>query len=71
MKFDIKHFVESLPAIDVNRRIPRSEYESRLERVRTDLKSRSLDIGIAFGNELRPGDTGWLTAYDPQSNRPR
>jgi Xaa-Pro aminopeptidase len=25
-----------------------------------------MDIGIAFGNEMRPGDTGWLTAYDPQ-----
>ena len=66
MNFDVKHFVESLPSIDLSMRIPRSEYESRLERVRAQLKARGLDIGIAFGNELRPGDTGWLTAYDPQ-----
>lgn len=63
--FDVLKFVRQLPKLDLSQRVPRSEYESRIHRVRRALRQRGLDAGLAYGNEWRPGDTGWLTGYDP------
>ena len=66
MRFDVKDFVESLPQLDLTVRTQRSEFEERVKRVRGELEKRGLSCGFAYGNEMRPGDTGWLTGYDPQ-----
>jgi Xaa-Pro aminopeptidase len=66
MAFDVCSFVKNLEPIDLERKIPKSEYESRIKTLQGILNNRGFDVGIAFGNELRPGDTGWLTGYDPQ-----
>lgn len=66
MAFDVCSFVKNLEPIDLERKIPKSEYESRIKTLQEILNNRGFDVGIAFGNELRPGDTGWLTGYDPQ-----
>lgn len=58
----IEHFVESIDLTTT----PASEYHEREARLRGALSARGLDVGFAFGNELFPGDTGWLTGYDPQ-----
>lgn len=65
MMFNLEEYVRRLPQIDVTKRVPRSEYEARIRRVRQALRRRGLDAGFAYGNEWRPGDTGWLTGYDP------
>jgi len=66
MSFNPVKFVNTLRQVDLRKKIPNSEFVYRIERMRTELKKRGLDVGFAFGNELRPGDTGWLTGYDPQ-----
>jgi len=58
-------YVRNLPKLDLGQRVPKQEYEERIERVRRVLRQRKLDVGFAYGNEWRPGDTGWLTGYDP------
>lgn len=63
--FDLGKHVQQLPRIDLSGRVPRSEFEERTGRVRRALRQRGLDAAIAYGNEWRPGDTGWLTGYDP------
>lgn len=65
MSFNVVDYVKSLPKIDLSARIPKEEFEERNERTRAELKKRGVDVGFAYGNELRPGDTGWLTGYDP------
>lgn len=65
MSFDVVDFTNAIPAIDLSKRIPIPEFEERIARVRYVLKERDLDAGFAFGSELKPGDTGWLTGYDP------
>lgn len=66
MGFDVQEFTRNLPPVDLSVKIPRKEFEERVERVRHELKKRGVDVAIAYGNEFRPGDTGWLTGYDPQ-----
>ncbi len=66
MSFNVCSFISNLEPIDLERKIPKSEYESRVKILQEILDNRGIDVGIAFGNELRPGDTGWLTGYDPQ-----
>lgn len=66
MHFDVRSFVKSLRAIDLTDAVPQSEYETRITRLREAMEKRGLDASIAFGSELKPGDTGWLTGYDPQ-----
>jgi Xaa-Pro aminopeptidase len=65
MSFDVVRFISSLPSIDWALRMPGEEYASRIERVRQELARRGLDAAFAFGTEYRPGDSGWLTGYDP------
>lgn len=63
--FNIQQYVKQLPKVDLTQRVPGSEFEARIRRVRQALRRRGLDVGLAYGNEWRPGDTGWLTGYDP------
>lgn len=65
MSFDVVDFADRIPPIDLSKKIPEVEYEQRIDRIRNELNSRGIDVGFAFGNELKPGDTGWLTGYDP------
>lgn len=65
MDFNVCDFANSLPSLDLSLRMPKEEYESRIERVRRELDLRGLNAAVAFGTEYRPGDTGWLTGYDP------
>ncbi len=65
MSFDPVAFASQLPALDLTLRMPAEEYLSRIDRVRQELTRRGLDAAYAFGTEYRPGDTGWLTGYDP------
>jgi len=65
MRFNVVEFVEKIPAMDLSKTIPATEFEDRIARIRHALQRRDLDAGFAFGNELKPGDTGWLTGYDP------
>jgi Xaa-Pro aminopeptidase len=64
-KFDLERFIKQVPDLGVGTRIPDAEFKARVEQVRSLLKKRGIDCGIAYGNEYRPGDTGWLTDYDP------
>lgn len=64
-KFDLERFIKQVPDLGVGTRIPDAEFKARVEKVRSILKKRGIDCGIAYGNEYRPGDTGWLTDYDP------
>lgn len=63
--FHLEEYLKQLPKINLSQRVPQSEYEDRIRRLRQALRRRSLDVGFAYGNEWRPGDTGWLTGYDP------
>lgn len=65
MPFSLMEFMSQLSPIDLDASIPREEFESRIERTRAMLEERSIDVGFAYGNELKPGDVGWLTGYDP------
>ncbi len=66
MGFNLDSFVAQCHPVDLSIRIPQKEFEERIERIRSEMKKRQVDVAIAFGNELRPGDTGWITNYDPQ-----
>jgi Xaa-Pro aminopeptidase len=66
MGFNLESFIAQCQPIDLSVHIPRQEFEDRVERIRAEMKKRQVDVAIAFGNELRPGDTGWITNYDPQ-----
>ena len=66
LKFNVIDFVKKIKPLDLNQKIPKSEYQERVERLKNELMGKGIDVGFAFGNELRPGDTGWLTGYDPQ-----
>jgi Xaa-Pro aminopeptidase len=63
--FDLEAYVRSVPDLGVGLRIPDSEFTERIDTVISTLQDRGLEAGIAYGNEYRPGDTGWLTDYDP------
>jgi len=65
MKFNVADFAGRIPRVDLSKKIPAAEYEERIDRVRKEIDSRGIDVGFAFGTELKPGDTGWLTGYDP------
>ncbi len=65
MKFSVQQFVDNLAPVDLTPEIPHAEFRSRIERTMEMLEARSLDVGFAFGNELKPGDVGWLCGYDP------
>src|SRR5262245_2019293 len=65
MALDLAAFCSRLPRPASGARVPSSEFQERIERVRAELRRRSLDAAYAFGTEYRPGDTGWLTGYDP------
>jgi Xaa-Pro aminopeptidase len=65
MAFDVAGYVRRIPPVDLSTRIPAAEFEERVERVRRELHARGIEAGLAFGTELKPGDTGWLTGYDP------
>ncbi len=64
-KFDLEEFLKQVPDLGVGTRVPDSEFRDRVDKVRSLLKQRGIGCGIAYGNEYRPGDTGWLTDYDP------
>jgi Xaa-Pro aminopeptidase len=64
-KFDLERFIKEVPDLGVGACIPDAEFKERVEKVRSILKKRGIGCGIAYGNEYRPGDTGWLTDYDP------
>ena len=66
MPFDLSSFADSLPLDHLDIRMQASEYAGRIERARRMLRERELDVGVAYGTESMPGDTGWLTGYDPQ-----
>ena len=65
MLFNLIDYTKSLKLDHLSKRMPWSEYEKRISRTKKVLKENGLDIGIAYGSEFRPGDTGWLTGYDP------
>ena len=64
-KFDLERFMKEIPDLGVGTKVPDSEFQDRVGKVRSILKQRGISCGIAYGNEYRPGDTGWLTDYDP------
>lgn len=64
-KFDLEQFIKRIPDLGVGTRIPNSEFKERVEKIRSILKQRGISCAVAYGNEYRPGDTGWLTDYDP------
>jgi Xaa-Pro aminopeptidase len=66
MTFDLVAYARGLPLDHLCVRMPAAEYAGRIERTRRMLRERGLDIGVAYGTESMPGDTGWLTGYDPQ-----
>lgn len=66
MGFDVQEFVRNLAPLDLSVHVPKQEFKERVERVKSELKKRDVDVAVAYGNELRPGDTGWLTGYEPQ-----
>lgn len=63
--FDVVRFTQEIPPIALASGLPSAVHEERIERTRQMLRERTLDVGFAYGNELKPGDTGWLTGYDP------
>ena len=65
MKFNIHEYVRALPELDLSLRMPAAEFAARAARLRQELEDRGLDAAVAYGTEYRPGDTGWLTGYDP------
>jgi Xaa-Pro aminopeptidase len=66
MGFDVQEFVSNLVPVDLLVKIPKKEFEERIERVKFELEKRDVNVAVAYGSELRPGDTGWLTGYEPQ-----
>jgi hypothetical protein len=66
MGFNLESYIAQCQPVDLSVYIPREEFEDRVERIRAEMENRQVDVAIAFGNELRPGDTGWITNYDPQ-----
>lgn len=66
MKFNPQTFVETLPSLDLSTKIPSEEFSERVDRVKQELAKKRIDVAFAYGDEHRPGDTGWLTGYDPQ-----
>ena len=65
MDFNVCDFANSLPSLDLDLRMPADEYAARAKSVLAKAQSHGLDAAVAFGTEYRPGDTGWLTGYDP------
>jgi len=66
MKFNPQTFVEALPSLDLSTNVPSEEFSERVNRVKQELAKKKIDIAFTYGDEHRPGDTGWLTGYDPQ-----
>lgn len=45
--------------------ITTDEYRQRVEKVRVELASAGLNVGLVFGTQHMPGDLQYLTGYDP------
>jgi Xaa-Pro aminopeptidase len=45
--------------------ISTSEFEERIARVREEMRSRGIAVGLAYGTQHVPGDVQYLTGYDP------
>jgi Xaa-Pro aminopeptidase len=58
MPFELKEFISALWPVDTTKKIPREEFERRVEKVRDELKRRNIDAGICSGPDAR-----WLTGY--------
>ncbi len=65
MKFNIDSFIRSLPSLDLTKNISESEHSERIKRTQEYLEKNNLDAGFVYSSELKPGDTGWLTGYEP------
>ncbi|MCX6383094.1 MAG: aminopeptidase P family N-terminal domain-containing protein, partial [Actinobacteria bacterium] len=56
---------EELLKIDTTKKIPTEEFEGRVRKLQDELSSRNIDLGIAYGSPLVPGDVFYLSGYDP------
>lgn len=65
MEFNVNEYVQALPRLDLSQRMPAAEFAAPTAGLRQELQERRLDAAVAYGTEYRPGDTGWLTGYDP------
>jgi Xaa-Pro aminopeptidase len=54
-----------LPAIDTTKKIPKEEFENRVKKLQDEMDRRNIDLGIAYGSPLVPGDVIYLSGYDP------
>lgn len=54
-----------LPKIDTTIKIPKEEFELRVKKVQGELNRRGIDLGIAYGTPIIPGDVFYLSGYDP------
>ena len=57
---------ESSLKIDLNKKIPKKEFEERVENIQRQLAERNIDIGFVYGTHSMPGDILYLCGYDPQ-----
>lgn len=57
---------EIIPKINLEKKIPRSEFEERIENIKKKLVERDIDIGFIYGTHCMPGDIQYLCGYDPQ-----
>lgn len=61
MSYDLS----KIPTVDVSVKIPKSDYEARCAKLRSEMEKRGIDIGFTFGSPFMPGDVMYLTGYDP------
>ena len=54
-----------LQKVDISKKIPRKEYEERIENLRNEMERRNIDLGIAYSSPIVPGDVFYLSGYDP------
>ncbi len=58
--------MESQQVIDYStKRIEPAEFATRIAKVQEQLRSRGLEVGLAYATEHMPGDVQYLTGYDP------
>jgi len=57
---------KDLPKIDLSKKIPKSEFEERIRKIRDQLIEREIDIAFIYGTHSMPGDIQYLCGYDPQ-----
>ena len=63
--FDVVRFTQMIPPIALASGLPSAVHEERIERTREMLASAPWTSASPTAMELKPGDTGWLTGYDP------